>query len=179
LHKVIESKSMFKGRVFEAKVEDIILPTGEKAQREVVVHRGGASMLAIYQKDSIVLVRQYRHAAGRYVLEVPAGIIEPGETPQDCAIRELREETGYTSTDVRKLITMYKSVGYSTEKHSIYLAQNLTPGVQNLDPGEEVEVILMPIEEVKRKIFSGEIEDAKTVTGVLAYRELMHKGIAI
>ena len=174
LHKVIESKSVFKGHVFEAKVENIILPSGEEARREVVVHRGGASVLAIYQ-DNIVLVRQYRHAANNYVLEIPAGIIEVGETPQECATRELREETGYTSTNIRKLLTMYKSVGYTTEKHHIYLAQNLTPGPQELDFGEEVDVVLMPIEKVIKKIFAEEIEDAKTVAGMLAYRELMHR----
>lgn len=172
MHKVINSKTVFKGHVFEAKVEDIVLPTGEEARREVVVHRGGASMVAVYQ-DSIVLVRQYRHAANNYVLEIPAGIIEQGEDPQNCATRELREETGYISTDIRKLVTMYKSVGYTTEKHHIYLAQNLTPGPQDLDPGEEVEVVLIPIKEVVQKIFTGEIQDAKTIAGVFAYRELV------
>lgn len=169
-HKIIESKTMFNGNVFEAKVENIILPNGKQAMREVIIHRGGASVVAIY-KNNFVLVRQYRHAAQSYVLEIPAGIVEHGESPITCAERELKEETGFSTSNISHLITMYKSIGYNTEKHSIFLAQDLTEGKQNLDPDEDIDIHLIPINDVIKMIFSGEIYDSKTIAGVLAYRE--------
>lgn len=170
-HKVVKSTSIFKGRVFETKTEEIILPTGEEAYREVVVHRGGASIVAITDCGKVVLVRQYRHAVGDYALEIPAGIIDNNEDPQVTATRELKEETGYTAATVTHLLTVYKSMGYTTEKHHIYLAQGLTAGTQSLDEGEDVEVVEVPLAEVMEKIWNGGIVDAKTVMGVLAYRE--------
>ena len=170
VHKVIKSTSMFKGKVFEAKVEEVILPTGQQAMREVVVHRGGASMLAITDDNKAVLVRQYRHAVPGYTLEVPAGILEQGEDPQHTATRELQEETGYTPSKVEHLLTMYMSMGYVTEKHHIYIAKGLTPGPQNLDEGEDVEVIEIDIDNVIEMIWSGEIVDSKTIAAVLGYR---------
>ena len=170
MHKIINSKSVFKGHVFEAKVETVILPNGEQASREVIIHKGGVSIVALYNK-SIVLVRQYRHAVGEYVLEIPAGIIEAGEDPINTAERELREETGFYSYNITPLISMYKSMGYSTENHHIYLATDLIQGEQDLDAEEDIEIVIIPIEKVIEMIFSGEIFDAKTIAGVLAYKE--------
>ena len=168
MHKIEKSQVMFAGKVFTAKTEEIILPNRKKAIREVAVHPGGASMVAVIE-NKIVLVKQYRHAAQSYILEIPAGLLEKGETPMDCAIRELKEETGYTARKVRHLTSVYMSVGYSTEINHIYLGEDLVPGSQELDPGEDVEIVLMEAEQVLKRIFSGEIADSKTAIGVLGY----------
>ena len=177
MHKVIKSETKFKGRVFEACVEDIIQPNGMEVNREVVIHKGGCSMIAIKDHStnnpSIVLVKQYRHAAKDFAIEIPAGILETGESPAEGATRELEEETGYKAIDPKPLFTMYKSIGYSTEKHYLNLCYvEGEPGKQNLDADEDVEVMLVTVDEAVKMIFDGRIVDAKTVAGILAYREM-------
>ncbi|MCL1935846.1 MAG: NUDIX hydrolase [Defluviitaleaceae bacterium] len=178
MHKVNQTKTVFEGKVFTAKVENVELPNGKSVDREVVIHSGGASMVAIIKdsiEDKIVLVKQYRHALGDFSIEIPAGLIEKNEDPKITATRELREETGYISENTIHLITMYKSLGYSTEKHYIYFCENPRQGTQNLDEDEDVEVILKPINEALQMIYSGAIVDSKAICGILAYIQLSNK----
>ena len=180
MHKVIKSETVFKGKVFEAAVENVVLPNDKQVNREVVRHKGGCSVVAIKNHESnnpsVILVKQYRHAANDFVLEIPAGILESGEDPMDGAARELEEETGYTANNIKHLFTMYKSVGYCTEKHYLYLCHvQGEPGIQNLDPDEDVEVVLVTVDKAVEMIFSGQIIDSKAISGILAYRELRNK----
>jgi len=168
-HKVLESKTMYEGRVFTAKEEKVILPSGMEAIREITLHNGGASILAVDEDDNIVLIRQYRHAVGKYVLEIPAGALEIGEDPAVCAKRELQEETGYIAKNLKFLLKMHMSIGYSNEVNYIYLATDLTAGEQNLDYDEEISVEKYSLKDAVDMIYSGEITDSKTVAGILAW----------
>ena len=175
MHTVIKSEEKFKGRVFTAKVEEVILPNGEQTIREVAEHRGSASVVAVTDDNKVVLVRQYRHAAKDFVLEIPAGVLEQGEDPAVCAKRELEEETGVIANEVVPMTKLYLAVGYATEVHHIYLARGLSKGVQNLDEGEDLEIVYMDIDEMTKWFISGDVIDSKTIAGVLAYKEFLLK----
>jgi len=175
MHKILESSTKFSGVVFNAKVEKVVLPNGHETFRELVDHKGGASIVAVDKNGDIILVKQYRHAANSEVLEIPAGVIEPKEDHAITAARELQEETGYTAKKITHLTSMYAAVGYCNEILHIYLGEDLTEGEQNLDEGEFVTVHRYPLETVIDMIFSGEIKDAKTIAGVLAYKELLKR----
>lgn len=174
MHQVLKSDTKFVGRVFTTKIEEVILPNGSHATREIAEHIGGASVVAV-EGDEVILVRQYRHAVKDYVLEIPAGVLEAGEDPAHTAKRELQEETGAIAGEIIPLTKIYKSVGHSTEINHIYLGRNLTFGPQNLDEGEDVEVVRMKIEEVVDRCLSGEIVDSKTLAGIFAYREYIRR----
>ena len=173
-HKVLSSETKFIGRVFTAKVEEVVMPNGSTVMREIAEHKGGASIVAV-DGDEIIMVKQYRHAAGDFMLEIPAGILEPGEDPGVCAGRELEEETGYIAQEIVPLTKMYMSVGYVNEVHHIYLGTNLKKGTQHLDDEEDVEVLRLKIDDVIEKFFSGEIGDSKTIAGILAYKEYLKR----
>ena len=168
-YKLISSKTLFTGKVFDLKVDEIEYDsTGNKGRREVAVHPGGAVVVAITDENKIVMVRQFRYPFQEWVLELPAGKLDEGEDPQNCAIRELAEETGYTAKKVTKLGHIYTTPGFCNEILHIYLAENLTPGEHAREEGEEgMEVFEFTIEEIKEKIRNGEIVDAKSISGVM------------
>ena len=173
-HKVLNSETVFTGRVFTAKVEEVIMPNGNTVTRELIEHKGGASIVAV-EGDEIIMVKQYRHAAGKFMLETPAGILEPNEDPGVCAGRELEEETGYIAQTIVPLTKIYMSVGYINEVHHIYLGTDLKQGKQHLDDEEDVEIVRMKIDDVVKSFFDGSIGDSKTIAGVLAYKEYLKR----
>jgi len=170
-YKLVSSKTLFRGKVFDLKVDEIKYEsTGNIGRREVAVHPGGAVVLAITDENKIVMVRQFRYPFQEWVLELPAGKLDDGEDPQNCASRELTEETGYTADKITKLGHIYTTPGFCNEILHIYLAENLTPGAHAREEGEEgMEVFEFRIEEIKNMIRSGEIVDAKSISGIMMY----------
>lgn len=165
----------FAGRVFQVEVHEVRLPDGRLAKREIVRHSGGACVVAIDDQDHVYLVRQYRKPYDTELLELPAGKLEPGEDPLDCATRELTEETGMTAQSIEWLATVYPSPGYCSETLSIYLATGLTYGQSNLDDGEFLSVHPYPLEEALSMVDRGDIRDAKTVVGLLRAQRVLQQ----
>ncbi len=172
-YEVISSEQVFKGKVFSIERDSITLPDGRVAVRETVRHNGAAAMVAIDDDGKILFVRQYRHAAGKETLEIPAGTLEKGEEPYDCAIRELEEETGYKCQKMEFMFKFYSSIGFCSEVLHIYLATGLAKGQANPDDDEFIELERYTPEEAVKMIFSGEICDSKTIASVLAYKNII------
>lgn len=166
LPKTISSQKVFAGRVFSVTVDTV--REGELTyQREVVHHGGSAVIVPVFDDGTVALVRQYRHPAVRYLLEFPAGTLADGERPKDGAIRELEEELGITAGQMEKLSEFFVSPGFCEEKMWVYLATDLVQGKQRLEADEVLEVVRLPITEALEMIASGEIQDAKTIIGLM------------
>ena len=141
---------------------------GRKVRREIIKHPGAAAILAFDEKDKIILVRQHRFPRG-YILEIPAGTLEKGETPKRCALREIQEETGYKAKGMTHLITYYPSVGYNTEAIHCFVASGLTRVKTKLDTDEFITVKKMELPKLIKLIKSGKIIDSKTICAVMVY----------
>ncbi len=165
---VEKSEQVFNGRILKVYKDTVALDNGRTVTREVIRHQGASAVLPLTEEGDVLLVRQFRYALGRDILEIPAGLKEPGEAPEDCARREMEEETGYRPGTVTHLFDSYSSPGYCTECVSIYLARDLTKTSQHLDPDEDVTVVRMPLEEAVALVLSGEIVDGKTVAALMA-----------
>jgi ADP-ribose pyrophosphatase len=163
---ILSSTEVFAGRVFGVTVDTI--REGDKTyQREVVHHAGSAVIIPVFEDGTIALVRQYRHPAVRYLLEAPAGTLERGEVPEEGAARELEEELGYVAGRLEKLSEFFVSPGFCEEKMWVYLATDLAETRQQLEDDEILEVVRIPFPQVLSMITTGEIEDAKTIIGVM------------
>lgn len=150
--------------------EDIVkLPSGKVVTWDLVKHKGAAAVVPVTDKGTILLVRQYRNALDQETLEIPAGEIEPGETPLECVTREIEEETGFIAGKMTHLMTVITAIGFCDEKIPIYVATDLKLSKQHLDEDEFIDVEEYTIDEIKDMIFSGKIIDAKTISGVLGY----------
>lgn len=150
--------------------EDIVkLPSGKVVTWDLVKHKGAAAVVPVTENGTILLVKQYRNALDQETLEIPAGGIEPGETPLECVTREIEEETGYRAGKMEHLMTIVTAIGFCDEKIPIYVASDLKPSKQHLDEDEFIDVKEFTIEEIKEMIFDGRIIDAKTISGVLGY----------
>jgi ADP-ribose pyrophosphatase len=168
--KIKESKVIFKGHVFDIKVDQIEYNSGNEGVREVVIHNGGAVVLPVTSDGKIILVKQYRYPSDEYLLELPAGKLELNEDPKVCAERELTEETGYSSKKFSYLGKIHTSPGFCSEILYIYLAEDLIPGEHNREEGEDgMEVHEFSIEEINNLISDGKIVDAKTLSGLHFY----------
>jgi ADP-ribose pyrophosphatase len=166
LPKIINSQKVFEGRVFNVTVDTV--REGEVTyQREVVHHHGSAVIVPVFDDGTVVLVRQYRHPAVRYLLEVPAGTLADGERPDAGAARELQEELGLVAARLEKLSEFFVSPGFCEEKMWVYLATELSEGKQLLDEDEVLEIVRLPIADALEMITSGEIQDAKTIIGLM------------
>lgn len=165
---VKKSELMFDGRILKVYRDQVTLDNGMNVTREVVRHMGAAAVVPMTENGEVILVRQYRYAVGREMLEIPAGLLEPGESMESCAARETEEETGFKPMELTHLFDYYSSPGYCTECVGIFAARNLVPTRQHLDPDEDVEVRLLPLEEAIDKIRNGEIIDGKTVAALMS-----------
>jgi ADP-ribose pyrophosphatase len=170
--KVVSTEKIYQGKVFDISIAEI--RDGEiEYKREIVEHKGSAVIVPVFQDKTVALVRQYRHAAGEYLLEIPAGTLNRGEDPLIGARRELEEEIGVTSDSIEKLTEFYVSPGFLTEKMFVYLATDLREGKQNLEEDELLTIEKLTFPEAFEKIKTGEIQDAKTIAGlILAGAEL-------
>ena len=164
--KILGSKEVFHGRVFSVTVDSVV--EGHKTyQREVVRHPGSAVILPVFEDGTIALVRQYRHPAVKYLLELPAGTLNDKERPEEGAARELEEELGLVAGKLEKLSEFFVSPGFCEEKMWLYLATDLTETSQNLEDDETLEVVRLPLSRALEMISDGEIEDAKTIIGLM------------
>jgi ADP-ribose pyrophosphatase len=162
----IDSKKVFSGRVFDVTV-DTIREADRTYLREVVHHRGSSVILPLFEDGTIALVRQYRHPAVKYLLELPAGGRNDEERPEDAAARELEEELGLVAGKLEKLSEFFVSPGFCAEKMWLYLATELSHTEQRLEDDEILEVVRLPIDRAMQMITDGEIEDAKTIIGLM------------
>ena len=165
--KTIDSKVVAEGRVIKVRVDVIETPDGQRVKRDIVEHRGAVAMVPIDAEGRVILVRQYRHAAGKWLLEIPAGTLDPGEDPLEAAQRELREETGFAAGRIDLIGGCYAAPGYSSEYLYLYIARDLTEDPLEGDVDEEIELEPVPLTEVRKLIASGEIEDAKSLAALL------------
>jgi ADP-ribose pyrophosphatase len=161
----VSSERIYQGRVFDIRI-DRIRDGDVEYKREIVVHRGSAVILPVFEDGTVALVRQYRHAAGKYLLELAAGTLEEGEDPLAGAVRELEEEIGVRAERVEKLCEFYVSPGFLTEKMHVFLATGLTETAQRLEDDEILTIERHSFEGLRDMVRSGEIEDAKTIVGV-------------
>src|ERR1044071_942110 len=165
-HELIKRDYKHKGRVLDLSLSRYVSAHSGEVDIEVVHHNGGAGALAAYDDGTVGLVRQWRYPLGRYSLEISAGRIEPGHTPEATAKRELEEELGYKASEFKELCSFYVAPGYCEEKISVYLATGLERTEQNLDDDEEIDVVRMPFAEALELVKSGEINDAKSIIAI-------------
>lgn len=160
----------YKGAILDVYTDHMEFANGNKADWDFIRHKGAAAVVPVTEDGKIIMVRQYRNALERYTLEIPAGALDyEGEPGIRCAGRELEEETGFKSENLEWLITIRTTVAFCNEKIEVFVAKNLKASHQHLDEDEYVDVEAYTIEELKEKIFQGEIEDSKTIASLLAY----------
>jgi ADP-ribose pyrophosphatase len=162
----ISGKRVFSGRVFDVEVDQVRQEDGRLAEREIVRHPGGVGVLAVDEQRRAIMVRQFRYGAGREMLEIPAGRLEPGEDPKEAGLRELREETGARAGFCADLGEMIPTGAYCSERIYLYLAKDLTWGETDPDDGEFVTVERIPLDTLWADIRAGRICDAKTIAAV-------------
>lgn len=160
------SESIYKGKIFDIHI-DKIRDGNIEYDREIVVHKGSAVILPVFEDGTVAMVRQYRHAARQFLLEIPAGTLNSGEPPEVGAARELEEEIGVRAEKLEKLTEFYVSPGFLTEKMFVYLATGLTKTQQNLEEDENLTVERHSFQQLYEMIKNGEIVDAKTIASVL------------
>jgi ADP-ribose pyrophosphatase len=167
LETITQSTEIFKGRIVYLQVHDVRLANGMASTREVVHHQGAVAVVVTDDKHNVLLVQQYRLPAGKVMWEIPAGILEPDEEPEACAIRELQEETGYKPLSLAGLGGIHPAPGYTTEFIHIYWAREFVESKLESDEDEFVEAYWKPLSDAIEMITSGEITDSKTITAVL------------
>ncbi len=167
--KQIQSKRIYDGKVLKLDVDTVMLENGKTAEREIIRHKGAAAVLAVDEHDEFYLVRQFRYPYAKEMLEIPAGKLDDGETPEECAKRELLEETGLTANKWDYVGGFCPSPGYTDEIVHVFIARELSLGVSNPDEDEFLDVEKYNIIKIDKMIDSGEITDAKTVLAIYKY----------
>jgi ADP-ribose pyrophosphatase len=174
-NRILSSEYVYKGRLIRLRVDQVELPDGNRTIREVMEHPGAAVIVPVDGDGTVHLVRQYRDAIGQQLLEVPAGKLDPGEDPADCARRELREELGLTAGKLTRLTAFYSSPGFCDEILHVFLAEELTHGEEDSDHEEFIEPEQRPLDPLPELL--QELKDGKSIIGVLlAHRELAGRG---
>jgi ADP-ribose pyrophosphatase len=161
-------KNIYKGKVVVLNVETVTLPNGATVDLEVIRHPGAAAIVPMKDDGTVILIRQFRHAAGGFIYEIPAGKLHPGEDPRDCAARELEEEIGYRASSFELLTSIFTAPGFADEVIHIYKGTGLTKGRQKLDHDEVLHVVELTIEKAIAQIRDGTIRDGKTIVGLQA-----------
>ncbi|MEE8419726.1 MAG: NUDIX hydrolase [Dehalococcoidales bacterium] len=167
----LSSKLIYDGQITRLRVDTVRMPSGREATREVIEHSDCVAIVAVDADDNVLLVRQYRHAVGKELLEVPAGGIDAGEGPAEAVSREMQEETGYRPGKIERLGGFYSAPGFCTEYLHLYLARDLTSSQLYAEDTEIIRLERVPINEITDLITSGQIEDAKSIAGLLTYLE--------
>ncbi|MBS0152214.1 MAG: NUDIX hydrolase [Nitrospira sp.] len=170
------TRNIYTGKVITLNVDTVQLPNGVTVDLETIRHPGAAAVVPVKDDGTVVLIRQFRHAAGGFIYEIPAGKLAPGEDPLQCASRELEEEVGYRASSFELLSSIFTAPGFADEVIHVYRATGLTKGRQQLDRDEVLDVIEMPLSEAITKIEDGTIRDAKTIVGLQAvYIKAKHR----
>jgi ADP-ribose pyrophosphatase len=170
----LATEKIFEGRRVSLRVDRVVLPSGRETTREIAGYPDSVGIVALDKDENVILVRQYRHAVGKNLLEIPAGGIEEGEEPSRSAMRELAEETGFTAESVEQIGGAYAAPGYSTEFLYLFLATGLKQGASNNDEDEDIEVVPVPLKDIPQMIRSGELCDGKSIIGLLTL--LLYRG---
>ena len=168
---ILSTETIYKGKIFDINI-DSIREGDVEYKREIVVHKGSCVVIPVFDDGTVALVRQYRHAAGKYLLEICAGTLNAGEDPEVGARRELEEEIGVTAGKIEKLCEFYVSPGFLTEKMHLYLATELSETRQMLEADEILTIERLSLSQALEMVTSGQIEDAKTIIGLLQYKNL-------
>ena len=167
-------ETIYEGMILHVEKWQVTCPNGHAAPREIVVHKGAAAVVPVYDDGTTLLVRQHRVSVDRVTLEIPAGKLDSAdEDPLECAVRELREETGLRAEKMTLLTSMLTTPGFCTEKIGIYLAQGLSEGDMHLDEDEFLGVVRMPLDEAIEMVMRGDIRDSKTICGLLMARDVI------
>jgi ADP-ribose pyrophosphatase len=167
---------IYEGRKIRLALDRVVVPGGATVEREVVLHPGAVVMLPLVDAEHVCLVRNYRHSVAETLLELPAGTLQPPESPEDAAARELAEETGYRADRWRKLAEFYPSPGVLNERMYLFVAEGLTPGPTQLEDGEQLVPQVVAWQEAVGWALDGTIRDAKTLTGLLLWDRLRQSG---
>jgi ADP-ribose pyrophosphatase len=165
--KIISTEQIFNGRAIKLRVETIEKSDGQKTTREIVEHSDCIAVVPIDENDNVVMVKQFREAVRKHLLEIPAGCIEPGEDPVETVKRELQEEIGYFPQKIERIGGFYATPGYVTEYLYLFKATELKPSRLVAEDTEEIEVVKVPLSQIPALIISGEIGDAKSIAGLL------------
>ena len=166
------SETIYNGKILHVEKWQVTCPNGRKATREIVVHKGAAAVVPVFEDGTTLLVRQHRVAVDRVTLEIPAGKLDSaGEDPLDCAVRELREETGLSAQRMTLLTSLLTTPGFCTEKIAIYLAQGLSQGETHPDEDEFLGLVRIPLDDAVAMVMRGELRDSKTICGLMMARE--------
>lgn len=173
--RLINREIVYKGKIFDVAEDTIEIEKDKLTKWDLVLHNGATAIVPITEDNQIILVRQYRNANNAEVLEIPAGKLEKDEDPYKCAIRELEEETGYQAGKVEKICSMFSAVGFSDEKLHLFMATQLKKGEQHLDEDEYITLEKYPLADAVNMIFNGEIQDSKTIVGVLTVYHFLNK----
>ena len=171
---MVNSDLVYDGRIIRVKSDTVSLVNGALAGREVVEHSGGVGIVPVDDEGNVYMVRQFRYPAGESLLEIPAGKLEYGEDPFECAVRELSEETGFTAGEYIDLGKFYPSPGYCKEILYIYLARDLKPGKMHLDENEFLDVVKFPLDELVQMAMENKLADAKTIIGILKAKNILN-----
>ncbi|MDW5298982.1 MAG: NUDIX hydrolase [Sedimentibacter sp.] len=163
----VKSEKIFEGKIINLRIDTVELENQKYAKREIVEHKNASAIIAINEKNEILLVRQYRKAVEDFLYEIPAGLINIAEEPEECALRELKEETGYIADEINQIYEFYSSPGFTNEKIYLFKAKNLTFSSTKFDEDEFIETISVGKEEVKKMMETGRIIDSKTLIGLL------------
>ncbi len=165
--KATSSRRVYDGRVIKLDVLDVTLPNGKTSTREIVVHPGAVAIVPLDEARNVLMVRQWRTAAKRVMLEIPAGTLKPDEDPLVCANRELQEETGCRADRFERMGAFFVAPGYTTELIHLFLATGLSDSRLPMDDDEFIEIERIPLDDAVRRVVTGDIEDGKSITGIL------------
>jgi ADP-ribose pyrophosphatase len=171
----LTTRNIYTGKVVTLNIDTVQLPNGETVELETIRHPGAAAVVPVKDDGTVVLIKQFRHAAGGFIYEIPAGKLHPGEDPVHCASRELEEEVGYRASSFELLSSIFTAPGFADEVIHVYKATGLTKGRQQLDRDEVLDVIEMPLTEAVARIEDGTIRDAKTIVGLQAVYLKAHR----
>lgn len=165
-------RTVYRGRKIDLALQTVVLADGSSAEREVVVHRGAVALVPMVDPDHVCLIENYRYTIDKTLLEVPAGTIDAGESPDETAPRELTEETGYIAGKITRIRDWFVSPGVMNERMYLYLCEDLRPGPTNHQPDEQLKPVVVPWADAVRMVLAGRIEDAKTMVAILALDRL-------
>jgi len=164
--KLNNTVTLYEGRIFKLLRENVTLNNGVTVDLDVIHHPGASAMVPLSGNGTVILIKQYRHALRDFIWEIPAGTLDPNETPIECAKRELIEETGFSANTWQKLGEITPVPGYSNERIHMFLASDLVPARQDLDKDEVLDVHEVPLDEAVQMIHEGAIQDSKTISGL-------------
>lgn len=172
--KTMKSEKIYEGKILSVRVDTVELPDKKYSKREIVEHPGGVAIVPITNEKEIVFVKQYRKAAETALLEIPAGKLEINEQPIECAIRELKEETGFETKKMEYILDYFSSPGFTNEKIHIFIATGVIYGEATPEEDEYIDIVKVAIDDAMNMISNGTIKDGKTIIGIfMAYKRMM------